>query len=335
MLALLLPATNIMVLVYNGLLVMPLTEIIGNVLYCDPSATTDLQCYDATYTLLCVFAVLIALVMLISLSLYILMYYVRNPFDRCFLSLNDNFYVLPKTGIKLAACIYFLIDTSGQYTNVYIYGYAGLMLGYIFLFRLKEHHHRLQFYYFQLSCEVSTVVFSLITIMQFYVSSPGVSELTLVYGSLCSALLCYIVILQRKASMKVKYAMTMEEVNSAAYEELIRHVVQVIEDAREEGQPARLLAIVRAHHSKVCGKEASPDFACGCSAYLDDLKSCIWKDHPEKQLQSSYKFLSHLLKEASKLYSHHNYFRMTETFLLYSRLGCKVKAMLIANEVSE
>lgn len=162
---------NTMVLLYNGLLVMPLTEIIGRVLYCDSSSTTDLECYDATYTLLCVLATLIMLTMFVSLAFFTFLYYLRNPFNRCFLSKNSNLAVLLRAGIKISGCIYFIVDTSSSYLNVYIYGYVALLIGYIFFFRIdNSNYFKLQFEYFQLCCEVTLVVFSLVTIMQFYLS---------------------------------------------------------------------------------------------------------------------------------------------------------------------
>jgi hypothetical protein len=55
---------------------------------------------------------------------------------------------LGKTAIKLVATIYFIIDSQGSYINVYIYGYAGLLIAYIFFFRLFTLHQNNQNYFY-------------------------------------------------------------------------------------------------------------------------------------------------------------------------------------------
>lgn len=191
--------------------------------------------------------------MLVSLVLSALLFYIRNPFNSSFMSLRSNFYVLPRAAVKLGACVYFIIDSQGQYINVYIYGYTVLLLGYLYFFRVGgEHHHKLQFYYFQLGCETTLVVFSLVAIIQYYLSKPEVPELTLVYGSMMAVLLGYLAIDWEKRNQKFDYEKVMETANSAAYLQLIRHVIHQVEDSNAWGQHARILAIVKAYHGKDC-----------------------------------------------------------------------------------
>lgn len=69
--------------------------------------------------------------------------------------------------------------------------------------------------------------------------------------------------------------------------------------------------------------------------YLADLKSDSWRNQPTKQLQSSYKFLCWLLEKAEKMYRHNNEIRILLSQLLYFRMGCKVKSILLSNETVE
>lgn len=129
--------------------------------------------------------------MLVSLALYSVLFYLKNPFHRSLMSKPSNICKLVKAGIKVAASCYFIIDTQGQYHNVYIYGYAVVLGGYLFLFR-EVHHYNQKYFYFGYFCEIFMLVFSLTTIMQYYVSQEGVKELTLFYTVMCAMPLFYI-----------------------------------------------------------------------------------------------------------------------------------------------
>lgn len=74
---------------------------------------------------------------------------------------------------------------------------------------------------------------------------------------------------------------------------------------------------------------------CGCSTYLSDMKTQKWRDDPDLNLDQSYKYLDYLLEEASSEYTHNSYFKLTHALLLYYRFGCKVKGVLISNELQE
>jgi hypothetical protein len=73
--------------------------------------------------------------MIVSLIIYAVLFYLKNPFNRCFMSKPGNISKLAKATVKIAAATYFIIDANGIYLNVYIYGYAVALGGYLFFFR--------------------------------------------------------------------------------------------------------------------------------------------------------------------------------------------------------
>ena len=136
-------AANVMFLVLNSILTIPFFGISLNVLYCNSETnkyTLNQACYQGSHIAYCLIATLVILALLLEWGINWYIYYNKNPFGTDYLSKYDNNAVLGKFLLKILPIVYMSIDKDMSLVNVFIFGLAGCMCGYIFFFRLFSFH---------------------------------------------------------------------------------------------------------------------------------------------------------------------------------------------------
>lgn len=132
-----------MFLVFNTILTVPFFGLSLNVLYCDTSSnryTLGQECYSGAHIGYCLLAGFVIASLFIQGGINWYIYYNKNPFATDFLAKYDNNAVLGKFFIKIIPIIYVTIDFNLQYVDVFAFGIAGCLCGYIFFFRIFAFH---------------------------------------------------------------------------------------------------------------------------------------------------------------------------------------------------
>jgi hypothetical protein len=190
-------AANLMFLVFNSILTIPFFGISLNVLYCDASTnkySLGQACYEGSHIAYCLIATVIIASLLIQWGINWYVYYNKNPFGTDFLCKYDNNAVLGKFLIKILPIVYMSIDSKMLLVNVFIFGLAGCLCGYIFFFRLFSFHdYNERNFYVLLFLEVVLAWFSINNIILSYLDvdrkAGGLFE-----SFLCSLLVAALVV---------------------------------------------------------------------------------------------------------------------------------------------
>lgn len=135
----------------NSILTVPIFNVSIITLYCDAEGDyypSDYTCYDLNHIILCVLAVICMIVVITGTLFNWLLFYDRDPTSRSFLGVSSSLYKLGKVLLKIIPPVYFVIDSSQNYQNVYIFVALALVVAYIFFFRMFSIHNSNQSHFY-------------------------------------------------------------------------------------------------------------------------------------------------------------------------------------------
>ena len=116
-------------------------------------------------------AAFIMILLIVESLIYWFIFYIKNPFSRCYLANPDNLWKLDKLLVKAAPPIYFVVDYASNLQNVYIFGYLMLNGGSLVFFRfLNPTWYNKKHLYFTIIFESIAAWFAIFNITNYYLN---------------------------------------------------------------------------------------------------------------------------------------------------------------------
>ena len=157
----------------NTVFTIPLVGISAITLYCADNSPyhTGRTCYDVEHIIYCVMAAIIMILLIVESLIYWFIFYIKNPFSRCYLANPDNLWKIAKVLVKSAPPIYFVIDYTNTLQNVYVFAYLILNGGFFVFFRfLNPTWYNKKHLYFTIIFESIVVWFAIFVVANYYLN---------------------------------------------------------------------------------------------------------------------------------------------------------------------
>jgi hypothetical protein len=214
-------------------------------------------------------AALVGIFTLVEALIFNLAYYTKNPLSKSCLAMPGGYGGAAKILLKILPPIYYVVDINSQYTNVYMFSLVVVLLGYLFFFRLFARHNFVdRFFYFGYCCEATIAWFSIINILQYYMTVQGTPNLCFYYTMLGAIPLCYALVRLEEGS---KHKIFLEGIrnlkkNKQVADEFLQMLITVMEEAEVPTKRIQLLGFMKIHNAS-CEKESG----CVCHSFLEDF----------------------------------------------------------------
>jgi hypothetical protein len=157
----------------------PLIGFVINVLYCDPGNAYHLGevCYDTQHLIFCVAAAVIGLVVLLEVLVFSLIYFIKNPLNPSYMGVQNRYYMLSKSIVKILMPLYFAIDPSLSLSIVYMFSITGVLGIYLFWHRLfSVHSYNQKHFYVEYFFEIVLFWMAVSNLTYYYASGATVFE---------------------------------------------------------------------------------------------------------------------------------------------------------------
>ena len=133
---------NIIFIVTAKILSGPFIGLSINVLYCDSKVPyhQGRQCYSFEHIIFCILAAIILIEMIITLAIYSLFYFTKNPFDGGCLGYPNRNYMVSKGLLKIVFPVFFALNSSLNLSFLFIVAAPALWGAYLFFHRINSLH---------------------------------------------------------------------------------------------------------------------------------------------------------------------------------------------------
>ena len=150
-------SVNIIFILLAKALSGPFIGLSISVLYCDEKSPyhQGAQCYNPSHIMNCILAVILLLSMILSLVIYSLFYFTKNPLEGGCLGHPNRNYMLSKGLLKLLFPIFFALNASLNLSFLFLIFAPALWGTYIFFHRINSLHsfnHRHFYFEYFLEC---------------------------------------------------------------------------------------------------------------------------------------------------------------------------------------